>query len=90
MTPTVVNLFGFWFLEIPLAYGLAIPMGFALERRVLLHCDCSNSNRRSKHPSFSARALAASADLISEEIRNLDEHLPAIVQESAIRAQELA
>jgi putative MATE family efflux protein len=26
VTPTWVNLFGFWFLEIPLAYGLAIPM----------------------------------------------------------------
>jgi Na+-driven multidrug efflux pump len=26
MTPTIVNLFGFWFLEIPLAYWLAIPM----------------------------------------------------------------
>jgi putative MATE family efflux protein len=25
MTPTIVNLFGFWFLEIPLAYFLAIP-----------------------------------------------------------------
>jgi putative MATE family efflux protein len=24
-TPTIVNLFGFWFLEIPLAYALAIP-----------------------------------------------------------------
>ena len=24
VTPTLVNLFGFWFLEIPLAYGLAI------------------------------------------------------------------
>ena len=27
MTPTIVNLFGFWFLEIPLAYWLAIPLG---------------------------------------------------------------
>jgi putative MATE family efflux protein len=27
MTPTIVNLFGFWFLEIPLAYWLAIPVG---------------------------------------------------------------
>jgi putative MATE family efflux protein len=27
VTPTIVNLFGFWFLEIPLAYGLAIPAG---------------------------------------------------------------
>ena len=26
LTPTWVNLFGFWFLEIPLAYWLAIPM----------------------------------------------------------------
>jgi len=26
ITPTWVNLFGFWFLEIPLAYWLAIPM----------------------------------------------------------------
>ena len=26
ITPTLVNLFGFWFLEIPLAYWLAIPM----------------------------------------------------------------
>jgi Na+-driven multidrug efflux pump len=26
VTPTIVNLFGFWFLEIPLAYWLAIPM----------------------------------------------------------------
>ncbi len=26
ITPTIVNLFGFWFLEIPLAYSLAIPM----------------------------------------------------------------
>jgi putative MATE family efflux protein len=26
VTPTFVNLFGFWFLEIPLAYWLAIPM----------------------------------------------------------------
>jgi putative MATE family efflux protein len=25
ITPTIVNLFGFWFLEIPLAYALAIP-----------------------------------------------------------------
>ncbi len=27
ITPTIVNLFGFWFLEIPLAYWLAIRMG---------------------------------------------------------------
>jgi putative MATE family efflux protein len=26
VTPTIVNLFGFWFLEIPLAYSLALPM----------------------------------------------------------------
>jgi Na+-driven multidrug efflux pump len=27
LTPTVVNLFGFWLFEIPLAYWLAIKMG---------------------------------------------------------------
>lgn len=27
MTPTLLNLFGFWFFQIPLAYVLAIPMG---------------------------------------------------------------
>jgi putative MATE family efflux protein len=27
LTPTIVNLFGFWFLEIPLAYWLALRMG---------------------------------------------------------------
>src|SRR5437588_10149781 len=27
VTPTIVNLFGFWFLEIPLAYWLAIKAG---------------------------------------------------------------
>jgi len=27
VTPTIVNLFGFWFLEIPLAYWLALPKG---------------------------------------------------------------
>src|SRR5437868_7243693 len=27
VTPTIVNLFGFWFLEIPLAYWLAIKLG---------------------------------------------------------------
>jgi putative MATE family efflux protein len=26
ITPTIVNVFGFWLLEIPLAYGLAIPL----------------------------------------------------------------
>jgi len=31
ITPTWVNLFGFWFLEIPLAYWLAIPMGLRSE-----------------------------------------------------------
>jgi len=27
VTPTIVNFFGFWLLEIPVAYWLAIPMG---------------------------------------------------------------
>jgi putative MATE family efflux protein len=27
VTPTIVNLFGFWFIEIPLAYCLALPAG---------------------------------------------------------------
>ena len=27
VTPTIVNLFGFWFLEIPLAYVLAVSKG---------------------------------------------------------------
>jgi Na+-driven multidrug efflux pump len=27
VTPTIVNLFGFWLCEIPLAYFLALPMG---------------------------------------------------------------
>jgi Na+-driven multidrug efflux pump len=27
VTPTIVHFFGFWMLEIPLAYALAIPFG---------------------------------------------------------------
>ena len=48
ITPTIVNLFGFWFLEIPLAYVLAIPP-VPRQRRVLLHRSRRSSHRRRQH-----------------------------------------
>jgi Na+-driven multidrug efflux pump len=44
VTPTMVNFFGFWLFEIPLAYCLAIPLHMALERCVLCHCACGGGN----------------------------------------------
>ncbi len=39
VTPTIVNFFGFWVFEIPLAYWLAIPLNLRSKWGVLCHCD---------------------------------------------------
>jgi Na+-driven multidrug efflux pump len=41
-TPTIINFFCFWLLELPLAYVLALKMGFE-ERGVLISMICSES-----------------------------------------------
>jgi len=44
ITPTIVNFFGFWLFEIPLAYWQAIPLAYAFQRSFLFHRDCGERN----------------------------------------------
>ena len=65
ITPTIVNFFGFWLLEIPLAYFLAIPMRHAGQGRVLLDRGRGSCDRRSEHHFVQARKMEETANLIA-------------------------
>lgn len=63
VTPTIVNFFGFWCLEIPLAYSLALPAHLHSKWGLFFHCDSRGGNCNGQHGAVSKRALEEATDL---------------------------
>ena len=63
VTPTIVNFFGFWLLEIPLAYFLAIPDAHAGAGSVFFDRCRGSRDCRGQYCSIQTRALEKTANL---------------------------
>ena len=62
LTPTIVNFFGFWVLELPLAWWLSVDMHL-VQRRVSVDGDCRMLDRGGGHHPVSARKVGPTTDL---------------------------